>query len=104
MQLTLIVRTPLLLGEKACKDARLASEPGGTDIAQCAATLMADTTRPSRGARNETRVRLIRNVNWVVNQVDLTKHQPGDVLTLSTGEASVLVNEGWAEPADDAPK
>jgi hypothetical protein len=42
------------------------------------------------------RVRLTRKLAECVDGVDLSEHREGDVLTLSAGEAELLIAEGWA--------
>jgi hypothetical protein len=47
------------------------------------------------------RVRLLRILAPVVNGVDLSKFRVGDVVQVSDGIASMLVQERWAEMVPD---
>jgi hypothetical protein len=55
-----------------------------------------------------TRVRLTRKFANRLNGVDLSTRRVGEVLTLQSDAAWILINEGWAElwiepPAADTP-
>lgn len=43
------------------------------------------------------RVRLIRKLAPILNGVDLSKIEVGDVITVSEVTAAMLIREGWAE-------
>jgi len=40
---------------------------------------------------------------WVLNGIDLTKRQVGEIFVLPSEEARLLIAEGWAEPVDERP-
>jgi len=46
------------------------------------------------------RIKLTRKLALLVNGVDLSEVEVGDVLVLSVEHASMLIREGWAEPVD----
>ena len=43
------------------------------------------------------KVRLIRKLAPLLNGIDLSKHQVGDVISVSDAVALMLVREGWAK-------
>jgi hypothetical protein len=43
-------------------------------------------------------VRLTRKLAQVIDGIDLTDHEVGELISLSPLEARVLIAEGWAEP------
>lgn len=47
----------------------------------------------------EMRVKLVRKFANVINGIDLTNLCVGEVLDLKDRDASMLIAEGWAEPA-----
>ena len=47
------------------------------------------------------KVRLVRKLALLIDDIDLSKRQVGDVLNLPTHEARLLIAEGWAERVDD---
>ena len=47
------------------------------------------------------RIRLIRKFAEVINGVDLSPFQVGDVIRVSEGTAVMLIREGWAELLSD---
>ena len=47
------------------------------------------------------RVRLTRKLAAVVNGVDISAINLGDVIELPPRSAAMLIAEGWAEPADE---
>jgi hypothetical protein len=65
----------------------------------------ANTNRPlpqrdlCSGSGQTMRVKLVRKFANVLNGIDLTKANIGDVLNLPPFHAAMLVAEGWAEDA-----
>jgi len=45
------------------------------------------------------RVRLVKKFAEMIDDIDLSTSQPGDVLDLKRSEARLLIAEGWAVPA-----
>jgi len=50
------------------------------------------------------KVRLTRKFSNLLNGIDLSQYQKGDVLDLPARDAEMLVAEGWAEPAREPPR
>jgi hypothetical protein len=48
------------------------------------------------------KVRLTRKLAQIINGVDLSKARAGEELELSTRDAQVLIDEGWAAPIHTA--
>ena len=48
------------------------------------------------------RVRLIKKFAQMIDGIDLSAFEPGDVLDLERSEARLLIVEGWAVPEDRA--
>lgn len=48
------------------------------------------------------RIRLTRKLAAVMNGVDVSAINPGDIIELPSHSAAMLIAEGWAEPADDS--
>jgi hypothetical protein len=47
------------------------------------------------------KIRLTRKFAALINGIDLSKAHTGDTLDLPARDASMLMAEGWAEPAAD---
>lgn len=45
-------------------------------------------------------VRLTRKLANIINGVDLTRHQVGDVIEVPSHTALMLMGEGWGEPLE----
>ena len=43
------------------------------------------------------RVRLIKKIAEMIDDIDLSTNRPGDVLDLNRSEARLLIAEGWGE-------
>ena len=47
------------------------------------------------------KVRLTKRFAEMINGVDLSQVQPGDVVDISPRDAGILLAEGWALPCDE---
>jgi hypothetical protein len=50
--------------------------------------------------RSTTKVRLTRKYADLIDGIDLSRVEVGDVMNLAADEARILIAEGWATPAD----
>ena len=48
------------------------------------------------------RIKLGRKLADVLDGIDLSGRNPGDIVELPAAQADLLIAEGWAEPADPA--
>ena len=49
------------------------------------------------------RIRLIKKLAPLLNGIDLSKYDVGDILQMPEATAAMLIREGWAELVPDAP-
>ena len=49
------------------------------------------------------RIRLIKKLAPLLNGIDLSKYDVGDILQVPEATAAMLIREGWAELVPDAP-
>jgi hypothetical protein len=47
-------------------------------------------------------IRLIRKLASIINGIDLSTFQVGDIIRVSESTAAMLIREGWAEPIAEA--
>lgn len=50
------------------------------------------------------KVRLTRKFSNLLNGIDLSRYEKGDILDLSPHDADMLIAEGWAERVEGGPR